>query len=1190
MRRRFKGIFSNKSPEDNLQSSNNLAVPSQSGDSSSPNRTPSPSSFAYPPQIPLGQQSASPQPYAWPYLPPGHPHPLQYFQPPTPQAVDTGQPPNQTPQLVYPYGAYPPPQFLWHPPTGQSPQQPQHNGQQLPFRTQRSSPTQNAQSAYPELASELPEDPHPADNDLIDLGLDNSSQQVANASTVSSLPSPVGPRDEGTNSSHGVSPARQSAAADNTFNPFDSQHRSSVSTTSINRSTVHTQAATGQTVENPQDITPFAESPVSQTRIPESNTNAEYLREQGNQCVERQDFSQALRLYNMAIDYAPHNAILYANRSLAHMKLDPPDLENALRDAKSATELDPRYGKGWARLGDVKLAKKDPRGAKEAYEQAQLMGNVGQATRSGLDTAIQQLNGGGMATQRLQSPQGSLSPNQPTRPADSTPTSPPVVAPPSTLVSPQSGTSLGQLPSVNQRPTSQNLAQSQPATSLPTAGSSVPLRETPTSGVQGAPQNARRRLPNQDSSATQASATASALPSRLADALDSARNPGTDSLFDTTEPPSYTPNTNSTDPLVAAMSREAILTQVDDFEVALRDRNKGSVTIAPYVAPGNVDSVMILYIGMGRTHLTLREHGENRPVHTSFTTQHIGSLQYPGGTFLDMDKEVSAYLQGKLPGTVCLTGYSEVYREDQLGPTRLNLVLEDVRPLPLPSMDRIVQLLTNLRIGHTTRTPQAQHQGLQEILGTEQVPGVYSPLTSTVEGQITTLCLVLNRYDPAQFVDLSKSRSVCNKTATANMNFATGLHRFLYQVLLGAELLVRLLKQPTTTNRAGYVSDAISSLLLIADLWMSNVDVVRSGMTQNFHVVSRVYQRQIDGLLYFAEQLRWPFMEETRKYAETAYSDLSSGKSTGTDLCDWLFGLVRPGIHFRHMIMSCLVDATPTTRAYQNQPLFDSGLVLSGRSYWPERTVLGGVLGGLKNVKSICGWVGPAPGPENNVRGWVRVTARKLRIPVPCVKPVDGSEDDYEWLMSDPNEHNNSVESSISQITTITNWIEAKMPERPATENSSVSFKAIRLQALPQAQQALGPAGLVAAAGRTDYRAILDFEVNGIIVSYTLYTLPTFVCAHPCVGTHVMHRKLAEKLQRQCVRACELPDTFADQGFLLIDATRQGEELLARAWCAEKGKHAIVRRGLGTCLTCAVNQTKSSSGLAYNVLIWSATN
>lgn len=76
------------------------------------------------------------------------------------------------------------------------------------------------------------------------------------------------------------------------------------------------------------------------------------------------EYDKAIDKYTNAIDLDPENAIYFANRSLAHLRLE--SFGFALQDAVSAVKFDPKYLKGYYRraaaymsLGKFKLALKD---------------------------------------------------------------------------------------------------------------------------------------------------------------------------------------------------------------------------------------------------------------------------------------------------------------------------------------------------------------------------------------------------------------------------------------------------------------------------------------------------------------------------------------------------------------------------------------------------------------------------------------------------------------------------------------------------------------------------------------------------------------------------------------------------------------------------------------------------------------
>jgi hypothetical protein len=95
----------------------------------------------------------------------------------------------------------------------------------------------------------------------------------------------------------------------------------------------------------------------------------------------------------------------------------------------------------------------------------------------------------------------------------------------------------------------------------------------------------------------------------------------------------------------------------------------------------------------------------------------VDALNFPGHTFLDIDCDSSGYYEGKVPGTVSISGYSGEYREHQLLATPLlNLILESTTTLPTMPLDKIVERIRLLR-----RQPTLEDNvGLREILGLSQ--------------------------------------------------------------------------------------------------------------------------------------------------------------------------------------------------------------------------------------------------------------------------------------------------------------------------------------------------------------------------------------------------------------------------------------------------------------------------------------
>lgn len=60
-------------------------------------------------------------------------------------------------------------------------------------------------------------------------------------------------------------------------------------------------------------------------------------------CFSAHKYSQAIDLYTQAIEINSKNAVYWANRAFAHIKLE--EYGSAIQDASTAIEVDPKYSK-----------------------------------------------------------------------------------------------------------------------------------------------------------------------------------------------------------------------------------------------------------------------------------------------------------------------------------------------------------------------------------------------------------------------------------------------------------------------------------------------------------------------------------------------------------------------------------------------------------------------------------------------------------------------------------------------------------------------------------------------------------------------------------------------------------------------------------------------------------------------------
>ena len=99
--------------------------------------------------------------------------------------------------------------------------------------------------------------------------------------------------------------------------------------------------------------------------------DAEKYKVRGNQYMANRDYESALECYTSAIDTSPEGPqshVYYSNRAAALCYLER--YQDAARDSELSIQLQPTYGKAYARLGLSRFFLQDYEGAVQAYEQA----------------------------------------------------------------------------------------------------------------------------------------------------------------------------------------------------------------------------------------------------------------------------------------------------------------------------------------------------------------------------------------------------------------------------------------------------------------------------------------------------------------------------------------------------------------------------------------------------------------------------------------------------------------------------------------------------------------------------------------------------------------------------------------------------------------------------------------------------
>ncbi|CAH0677585.1 unnamed protein product [Spodoptera exigua] len=101
---------------------------------------------------------------------------------------------------------------------------------------------------------------------------------------------------------------------------------------------------------------------------PPSRSEAEKLKNEGNEFMKSDRHREALEKYTRAIELDPTNPVYFCNRAAAYFKLG--DFEGSVADCTAALGLQPDYGKAHSRLGLALTALERHREARAAYARA----------------------------------------------------------------------------------------------------------------------------------------------------------------------------------------------------------------------------------------------------------------------------------------------------------------------------------------------------------------------------------------------------------------------------------------------------------------------------------------------------------------------------------------------------------------------------------------------------------------------------------------------------------------------------------------------------------------------------------------------------------------------------------------------------------------------------------------------------
>ncbi|XP_054799323.1 serine/threonine-protein phosphatase 5 isoform X1 [Prosopis cineraria] len=100
-------------------------------------------------------------------------------------------------------------------------------------------------------------------------------------------------------------------------------------------------------------------------------SKAEEFKVLANEAFNARKYAQAIDLYTQAIELNSRNAVYWANRAFAHLRLE--EYGSAIQDATKAIEVDPKYSKGYYRRGAAHLGMGKFKEALKDFQQVKKM-------------------------------------------------------------------------------------------------------------------------------------------------------------------------------------------------------------------------------------------------------------------------------------------------------------------------------------------------------------------------------------------------------------------------------------------------------------------------------------------------------------------------------------------------------------------------------------------------------------------------------------------------------------------------------------------------------------------------------------------------------------------------------------------------------------------------------------------------
>jgi hypothetical protein len=321
-----------------------------------------------------------------------------------------------------------------------------------------------------------------------------------------------------------------------------------------------------------------------------------------------------------------------------------------------------------------------------------------------------------------------------------------------------------------------------------------------------------------------------------------------------------------------------------------------------------------------------------------------------------------------------------------------------------------------------------------------------------------------------------------------------------------------------------------------------------------------------------------PTLHKKKSSILTAPSDLGCG---GWLSRSYLTGLVLPGEGLGHLIMSTLLENDPAAVEVlgYNANLY-GGLQYMGKTWWSRYCIVGRVMAGCDGVEEECGWVGPVMGSgvvvegekENQTvgqipDGWIDVItsphldSKTPRALEPKLIGICGDVRGKGWKQG--------TELKRHQ------FVKAKEAAAAMTADKLVEVQVKGLFFTLMEQQTEDDTD----GDFQSYDAAVYFLVGLQLGEKKLHVLDlrydvSFVAAWPCNSTgdgHLLHESF-EYINLRIEELEEFKFEEAEEKVVVVGAWNPGQRVFIYAWCAQRGRSAVVATRGRSCSSCAIRE------------------